>query len=206
MELILTESQYVKLLTEEKKNEINETFKESTSLVKKIIKDVKQEYGLHFTFALTWGPIIGGLVGPVSKYIHSLHPELSSSDLTLILFGVIVTFFSSSKELVQNTMKVIKQKKLIRTFDSALAKTYDLRDAFFDFLKSLNITFSKVSSMLAYTFLVPLVPLIKDFADLNVTTEHISMIVNGITGLSATVISRSILIELLTKMIKRFRS
>jgi len=206
MELILTESQYIKLLTEEKKNEIEITFDKSTSLVKKIIKDVKQQYGLHFTFALTWGPIIGGLMGPISKYVHNLHPELSSSDVTLILFGIIVTFFSSSDELVQNTMKLIREKKLIRTFDSAIMKTYDLKDAFFDFLKSLNITFSKVSNMLAYSFLVPLVPLIKDFADLNVTPEDISMIVKGLTGLSATVISSTLLTEILTKMIKRFRS
>lgn len=206
MKVLINESQFLKILKENKENEIEEVFSNSKNFTKKVISDVKTQFNLDFNFLTTWGSIIGGFVGPISEYMEGKYPNLSEQDITLISFGLILTFFSSNTEKLNKVLQIIKDKKIITFFDIALMKAYDLKEAFFSFLESLNITFSKVSSMVAYTFLVPLVPLISDIVKLDLTEDQINLLATGISHHATTIISSKILYRLVKKMIERFRS
>ena len=206
MELILTESQFSYILREEKKNELESTFKTSRNFVSRILKDIKAQHGIDFSFALTWGPTIGGFVGPVSRYLEGTYPSLTHSDITLISFGIILTFFSSNTEKLNKVLKIVKERGLITFFDRGIMKVQDLKDAFFGFLESLNITFAKTSNMLAYTFLVPLIPMLKDISDMNLSSDQLNMIIKGILTYSGTSLSATIINEIIKKIIKRFKS
>ena len=206
MDIILTESQYIKVLQESKENAMSDIFTDSKNFTKKIIKDVKKQFGIDFVFLGTWGSVIGGFVGPVSKYMSGRYPNLTETDITLISFGIILTFFSSNKEKLREVLELIKEKKLITFFDRALSKSYDLRDALFGFLESLNLTFSKVSNMIAYTFLVPLVPILKDIADLSVGEKQINLIAMGIGHYLGGIFTSHMVYMLVKKIIERFKS
>ena len=132
--------------------------------------------------------------------------DLSETDITLISFGIILTFFSSNKEKLNKVLQLIKEKKLITFFDRALDKSYELREALFDFIESLNITFSKVSSMISYTFLVPLVPLLKDISDLSLNEKQLELITLGVSHYLGGIIASQSLFLIIQKIIKRFRS
>ena len=140
-----------------------EFFEKSRDFTNKFLKDVKKQFGIDFTFLLTWGSVIGGFVGPISNYMEDRYSNLSESDITLICFGITLTFFSSNKEKLHKVLEIIKEKKLITFFDRAMIKSYELRDAMFNFLESLNITFSKVSNMIAYTFFNPISSFVKRY-------------------------------------------
>ena len=140
MDIILSEQQYKKLLIEEKQDEITESFKESKSFVRKVISDVKRQHGIDFSFALTWGAAIGGFIGPVSRYMENKYVNLSESDITLLTFACILTYFSSNKEKLNTVLSLIKERKLITYFNQMMMKSDDLKTAFFEFLGSLNIT------------------------------------------------------------------
>ncbi len=206
MNIILTESQYIKLLKEERENEIEKTFSNSADVARKIVNDVKKQHKIDFTFALTWGSVIGGFVGPISQYLEGTYPNLTESDISLICFGIILTFFSDNKEKLHKVLQLIKEKGIITFFDRAIGKAYDLRDAFFEFIKSLNVTFSKISNMMAYTFLVPLVPLLKNLIEMDLSGDQIDLIVKGIAHYSGLALSSSIIKNLVEKIIERFRS
>jgi hypothetical protein len=150
--------------------------------------------------------VIGGFVGPISKYLEGKYTNLSESDITLICFGIILTFFSENKEKLNKVLELIKEKKLITFFDQAMMKSYDLKDAFFNFLDSLNMTFSKVSNMVAYTFLVPLIPLLKNLSDMDLSEDQINLLSMGISHYTGVLISSKIITELINKIIKRFKS
>ena len=169
MDIILTESQYIQLLVEKNENKIASVFEKSKDFTKKLISDVKEQYNIDFTFLGTWGSVIGGFVSPISKYMEGTYPNLTDQDITLITFGITLTFFSNNKEKLNKVLQLIKEKGIITFFDRAILKAYDLKDAFIGFLDSLNLTMSKVSNMLAYCFLIPLVPLLKDLSDLNLS-------------------------------------
>ena len=108
MDIILSEHQYSKLLTEEKKSEVKQSFDESKKFVRDVVSDVKKQYKIDFSFALTWGAAIGGFVGPIARYMEGKYPNLSETDITLISFGIILTFFSSNKEKLNKVLQIIK--------------------------------------------------------------------------------------------------
>ena len=205
MDLILTESQFIKLLKEQQEKEIAGIFEKSRDFTKKFLKDVKKQFGIDFNFLLTWGSVIGGFVGPISNYMEDRYSNLSESDITLICFGITLTFFSSNKEKLHKVLEIIKEKKLITFFDRAMIKSYELRDAMFNFLDSLNITFSKVSNMIAYTFLIPLVPLLKDISDLDLSEQQVNLIVTGVSHYTGGIFASNLLTTLIDKIIKRFK-
>jgi hypothetical protein len=206
MDILLTESQYIKLIVEKKNSEVESSFSNSTNIVKDIVNDVKSKHGIDFTFAATWGAVLGGFIDPINDYLHGTYTNLSNSDISLISFGILLTFFSSNKEKLNKVLKIIKKEKLITFFDRGLMKAYDLKDAFFSFLESLNVTFAKTSNMLAYAFLIPLIPLFKQISEMNLSSEQIEILIKGLSHYSGTIISSTILHQLIKKMIKRFRS
>ena len=205
MDLILTESQFIKLLKEQQEEEIAGIFEKSRDFTKKFLKDVKKQFGIDFTFLLTWGSVIGGFVGPISNYMEDRYSNLSESDITLICFGITLTFFSSNKEKLHKVLEIIKEKKLITFFDRAILKSYELKDAMVNFLDSLNITFSKVSNMIAYTFLIPLVPLLKNMSDLDLSEQQVNLIVTGVSHYTGGIFASNLLTTLIDKIIKRFK-
>lgn len=204
MDLILTESQFINLLKEEKQEELYSVLNDSRNFTKKLIKDVKNQYNIDFKFASTWGSVIGGFIGPVSRYLEGKYTNLSEYDISLICFGIMLTFFFDNTEKLKLVLEILKEKKLITFFDRAIMKTYDLKDAFLNFLSSLNVTFSNVSNMISYTFLVPLVPLIFDLPDLS--EEQVELFATGVGHYMGLSFSSKLVSEIIKQMIKRFKS
>ena len=206
MDIILTESQYLNLLVERNESKIFSVFEKSKDFTKKIFNDVKKQFGIDFTFLGTWGSVIGGFSGPIASYLEGHYPNLDEQDITLITFGIILTFFSSNKEKLNKVLQLIKEKGIITFFDRALLKAYDLRDAFVGFLESLNLTISKVSNMLAYCFLIPLVPLLKELADLNLSKDQVDLVVSGIGHYAAVTGMSKVIESMVSSILKRFKS
>ena len=206
MDIILTESQYIQLLVERNENKIASVFEKYKDFTKKIFDDVKKQFGIDFTFLGTWGSVIGGFSGPIARYMEGHYPNLDQQDITLITFGIILTFFSSNKEKLNKVLQLIKEKGIITFFDRALLKAYDLRDAFVGFLESLNLTISKVSNMLAYCFLIPLVPLLQDLSDLNLSKDQIDLIVSGIGHYAGVSGMSKVTESIVSSILKRFKT
>jgi hypothetical protein len=206
MEIILTESQLQKLLLEQGNDQIKNEFDESKKFIKSVMSYVKKQHKLDFSFAATWGAALGGFARPVADYLHGIDPTLSEGNIKLIVFGIILTFFSTNAEKLGRVLEIIKQNGLITYFDMALRKSYDLRDAFIDFLNSLNLTFSKVSNMLAYAFLIPVVPLLENVFGSGLSDSQEQLFMDGILHYSGVMTGSAILYEVIKRMIKRFKS
>ena len=116
-----------------------------------------------------------------------------------------IDFVGDSIYVNELHIEELKEKKLITFFDRAILKSYELRDAMFNFLDSLNITFSKVSNMIAYTFLIPLVPLLKDISDLDLSEQQVNLIVTGVSHYTGGIFASNLLTTLIDKIIKRFK-
>ena len=91
-------------------------------------------------------------------------------------------------------------------FNSALRKSYDLKEAFVEFMGSLNLTFSKVSNMLAYAFFLPVVPLLENVFGSGLSDTQEQLFMNGILHYSGVMTGSAILYEVIKRMIKRFKS
>lgn len=207
MEIILTEDQLNRILTESRSNLISSILGKSEDTARRIIGNVKNQYKIDLKFVSTYGAIIGGFAGPVEDYLKGLYPNLDEKDISLICFGIIMTFFSSNTEKLGKVLDLIKENGLRTYFDRALRKSYDLKDAFTEFLNSLNVTFSNVGNAMAFSFIIPMLSLVYDIA----TQEgndglNVGMLIKSILGYKVLSASSGTLTELFDKMIKRFRS
>jgi hypothetical protein len=205
MKIVLTEHQYEKLLLESSKSIIGDEIKRSKEFIKKIVRTVKEDTKLDFSFLFTWGAAIGGFSRPVFNYFEGKHPELTHQDLALLTIACAVTYYTSNREKLSKLLDVIKDRGLVKYFNEMLEKTDELKNTFLSFVDSLRLTGHKISGMLAYTFIIPFLSKLLDMSG-GATHEDIIMLSKIIIGYLAVKLSSATLSELLSKIIKRFRS
>lgn len=206
MDIVLNESQYKSLILESIKNKFEEKSENEKKFLKDIVSTVKKEFDIDLKFILTWSTTIAGLIKPVYELISENHVDLSSSDLALLSVGVIMTFFYSSRDSLHRILQLIREKGLISEFDEMISKTYDLKDAFSDFVSSLGVTIGNLSNILAFTFLLSTLGIINEVAKEGLSDGDLEMIIKSILLYFGTLTTKSIAREILNKMFKRFKN
>ena len=204
--ILITEEQKRRLLSEESGNSFGDVIKQNYEFVKKIVEDSSKQIGLNLEFLITWGASIGGFVGPLEEYLSGRHPELSDLEISLILMGVISSYYIDNKTFVNKIYNKIKEEGLTKPFKTVLKKSEELKEVFLDFIGSLGITLHKVTNIMSYTFIIPLIPMLYNLAKGDPNSVEPLHIAQRLTGFGLLTISGIILKELINKMIKRFRS
>jgi hypothetical protein len=196
MKIVITEHQYEKLLLESSKSIIGDEIKRSKEFIKKIVRSVKEDTKLDFSFLFTWGAAIGGFSRPVFNYFEGRNPEL---------IACAVTYYTSNKEKLGKLLDIIKERGLVDYFNEMLSKTDELKNTFLSFIDSLKIAGSKMSSMLAYTFIIPFLSKLLDMSG-GATSTDVTVLTKILLGYLTIKLSAATLTELINKIIERFRS
>jgi hypothetical protein len=205
MKIIITENQNKALLNESVSESIIRSYRSMKKFTEKVLKETKETTGLDFEFLMSWGSTLGGLMMPVSQFIEGNHPELTSLDISLLITGAMVTYYTSNKKVLSKILETIKEKGLVDVFDEVLSSTSNLKDTFLSFISSLNITMGKMANMLAYTFLIPLLPQLYEMAQTGYDQNTVNQIVKRILSYGTIIGSSAIIRELIKKIIIRFR-
>ena len=205
MKIIITENQNKALLNESVSESIIRSYRSMKKFTEKVLKETKETTGLDFEFLMSWGSTLGGLMMPVSQFIEGNHPELTSLDISLLITGAMVTYYTSNKKALSKILETIKEKGLVDVFDEVLSSTSNLKDTFLSFISSLNITMGKMANMLAYTFLIPLLPQLYEMAQTGYDQNTVNQIVKRILSYGTIIGSSAIIRELIKKIIIRFR-
>jgi hypothetical protein len=206
MKVVISENQNKLLLTEGLSEKILKSYKSMGEFTEKVLKEAKTVTGLDFGFLLSWGSTLGGLMMPVTKFIEGEHPELTSLDLSLLVTGVMVTYYTSNKKALVKILSEIKERGLVEVFDKMLSAANNLKDTFLSFVESLNITMFKVSNMLAYTFLIPILPQLYEMAQMGFDQTTINQIIKRLLSYGVIIGSSIIVREVIRKIINRFRN
>jgi hypothetical protein len=206
MKVVISENQNKLLLTEGLSEKILKSYKLMIEFTEKVLKEAKTVTGLDFGFLLSWGSTLGGLMMPVSKFIEGEYPELTSLDLSLLVTGVMVTYYTSNKKALVKILSEIKERGLVEVFDKMLSAANNLKDTFLSFVESLNITMFKVSNMLAYTFLIPVLPQLYEMAQMGFDQTTINQIIKRLLSYGVIIGSSIIVREVIRKIINRFRN
>ena len=207
MKILISESHRKFLLKESIGENFKKILENNYDLVKKVISDSSKQMNIDLKFLITWGASVGGFIGPINDFVQDNHPEISDLQLSLILTGVIATYYFENKELLSKFYEKFKEEGILKIFLNVIKKTDDLRDTFFDFIQSLNITFQKVTNILSYTFIIPLIPIIYNMANEGVfDRDKISEISVRLLSFGVLSVSGNLIKELITKMVRRFKS
>jgi len=204
--ILITEEQKRRLLSEESGNKLGDVIKQNYEFVKKIVNDSSKQIGINLEFLITWGATIGGFVGPLEDFLSGQYPELSDLEISLILMGVISSYYIDNKTFVTKIYEKIKEEGLIQPFKTVLNKSKELKKVFLEFIGSLGVTLHKVTNIMSYTFIIPLIPMLYNLAKGDSNSVEPLHIAQRLSGFGLLTISGIILKELINKLIKRFQS
>jgi hypothetical protein len=205
--VVINESQKKVLITESISDELIGVLKTNYETVKNIIEETSKEFGGHFNVLISWGATIGGLIEPLSRFIRGNYSGLSDTELSIVLLGVIAIYFQDNKSKVKEVLNVIKEKGLEEPFKMALYKSQEFKATFISFMESLNLHLYKVTNLMSYAFLAPILFYLAQYATSgeidSSTVKEISdrLLTSGLLTVSSIGLRNSI-----SKIIKRFSS
>jgi hypothetical protein len=206
MDFLINESQLRIILQEQDQSKMSDYMKELYSFTSNLVNKAKKTYGLNLKLLLTWGASGGGLVMPLDSFIRTGRFELTDEQATLILIGVACTYFYDNVKTLKTILTKIKEEGLEDTFKEILIKSRNLRDSFFNFMKSANVTLGSTLELVTYSFLIPIITdiqsAITEGSDIQTTAMTIAkrLVASGVvlTGQIA-------LTETIKKIIKKFQ-
>lgn len=206
MKIVVKESQYKKIILEERKIEFKRKLENLKDFFGDLSENIKNQIGLDMTFLSTWGVTIAGFVKPVQDFIENKFEGISPEDLTLMSVGLILTYYQSNKENLKKVLDEIKKRGIIPEFDSMLRVAEKLKTTFISFIESLAIPTLRYANILAYTFIIPLIGdlfhLVQGESDMIDPMEVIKRIGGYITlNLGGEIVKR-----ILLAIVKRFKS
>jgi hypothetical protein len=204
--LIINEQQKKLILTESIINEFTKSIEEGYDYTSKVLKEVNENYKLNFEFLITWGASIGGFISPISEFLQGRFPEISDLDLSLILTGIIAVNYIDNRKSVEKVLKLIREEGLSDIFKVGLDKSIELKEVMFKFLESLNITLFKITKMMSYAFIIPiLVMLYTMVINKQINESDAKEITLRILGSGLVNVGGIMIKDLISKLIARFK-
>ena len=206
MEFLINEQQLKVILREQKESKMTDYMKELHSFTTEVVNRVMKKYEINLKMLMTWGTAVGGLLMPLDVFLKTGQFDMSDSQRYLVLAGVAAVLFFDNKRLVSKIIKKIKEEGLEEIFDVAINKGSQLKNTFFEFLESLNLSISTFVDVMAYTFLLPILTDIHSVAT-NTTDVNEAALMIGERLLASGVIASggTLLNVIIKKLIKRFK-
>lgn len=205
MKVVISETQYKFFLSESPRKKINIDLSELKRFAEETVGKIKEEFGLQFRMLLTWGAAVGGVMGPLEGFIQRNEFRMTPMEQSLVLTAVCALLYNENKRTVSKLLSLIEKKGLKNTFLTVLNKGEDLKSAFVDFIKSLNVTLSTITQIMSYTFLIPVLPSLWEIAHSGVDVDDVKDITTRLLAFGLTSIAGITLKRVISKIIERFK-
>lgn len=203
MKLVITESQLSQIILLEE-DSMSKGLKKLYDESKKIVSDSSSQVKLNLSLMLTWGAALAGIMGPLTEYMRGEHPELTESNISLIVTSVCVMLYMDYKPKYDVLFKKIEDEGLNKELDKCFNKGVRLKNAFVEFLKSLNLTIHGMTNIMSYAFLIPLLPTLYEISRTGYDQRVVSDIIKSLLMFGIVTVSGNSLKILISKIIDRF--
>lgn len=206
MEFLINEQQLKVILQEQKESKMTDYMRELHSFTTEVVNRVMKKYEINLKMLMTWGTAVGGLMMPLDVFLRTGKFDLSDPQRYLVCAGVAAVLFFDNKRIVNKIIKKLKEEDLEEVFDVALNKASELKNTFFEFLESLNLSISTFVDIMAYTFLLPILTDIHAVASRATDVNEAAIMISERLLASGVIASGGALMNvIIKKLIKRFK-
>jgi hypothetical protein len=205
MDFLITESQLKTILNEEKSSKIVDSLKYLNSFTKELIIKAKKDWDIDFKFLTTFGTAIGGFVAPLYHFIRTGDFELTDSQITLVLIGIVALYYYNNKSSLMKIIEIIKSEGIEKEFNRVLLKSKELKKSFVKFMTSINKTMSDTFSIMKFAFLIPIIS--DDIMETLIGSSDIktatTLIVKRLLAYGAITLSSEVLSKVIDGILKK---
>ena len=179
--------------------------KDMSKIAKDSITKANENFKFDLKILVTFSAGIGGMIVPLNNFVRGEFPNLTESNYLLITLASAMILITEHTENTKKLLSEISKQGLKKEFEKTIEVGGELKDAFLNFMDSLNLTFYKVTQIMGYAFLIPIIDLLLDLSKDN-TIDNINEIVYRLILSLGTHYSAILMKEVITKIINRFRS
>jgi hypothetical protein len=154
---------------------------------------------------LIWGAGVGGVMAPLNDFIMSGNFNLNEFQVASILCATSAILFNENKSVIKTLVDHIKKQGIFEVFSQVLKKGTKLRQTFFKFIGSLNMTLYTISNIMSYSFIIPILPIIWEMSQSGIKGNEVKEIIVRLMSFGLVSVSGNALKELITKLVARFR-
>lgn len=204
MSIIITESQKNQLLIVNESKKLQSLIDSMKDVAESSVEQANQQFKFDIKILATFSAGIGGVIGPINEFVSGKHPHLTESNILLISLAVAFIIVTEHSQSIKTLISEINKQGITKEFKETLKVGTELKNAFLDFIQSLNLTFHRITSIMSFAFLIPILDILVDLSisssDIptkEIVTRILSFLVVGGSGI--------FLKELLTKIIERFK-
>lgn len=155
MKVIISESQYRRLIVESTKDKILSTTEKNYQSFLSIFKTASAQLRDSFRFLVTYGAGIGALVGPVTQYLQQEYPTLNREQIAALFIMAVSIIFFETKNL-KDSKEWIKVRNLDDELESAKDYVAKLKNKMKNILNVSGASIYRTMDILSYTFLLPI--------------------------------------------------
>lgn len=180
MKVVLTESQFKKILLEGYKEQINDKLMSMHDFSRKVVNDAMTQLKFDFRFLVSYGAGIGAILQSVFEYLDGNFNGLDDAQIAgLTVMAVGVVFFEN-KDL-RTLLNKFKDEGLSSELDNAVSFTEKLKDKFAYLLKLLGMSIHRTSNIISYSFLIPILSIVIDLVTKHgVDSSQFSMFIEAL--------------------------
>jgi hypothetical protein len=161
MKVVLTESQFKKILLEGYKEQINNKLVGMHDFSRKVVNDAMTQLKFDFRFLVSYGAGIGAILQSVFEYLDGNFNGLDDGQIAgLVVMAIGVVFFEN-KDLKELRGK-IDDMGLSSELNQAISFTEKLKNKFSYLLKLLGMSIHRTSNIVSYSFLIPILSIVID--------------------------------------------
>ena len=166
MKVILTESQYKRLLKENFDQKISSSLSRMHEFSKKVVSDASMQLRFDFRFLVTYGAGIGAILQSVFEYLEGNFSGLDDTQIAGLAVMAVGVVFYENKDL-RKPESIINSLGLDKELESAVSFTDKLKLKFSHLLKLLGMATHRVSNIVSYSFLIPILSIV-----IEIVTKH----------------------------------
>ena len=161
MKVVLTESQYKKILLEGYRNKIDNKLMRIHDFSRKVVGDASAQLKYDFRFLISYGAGIGAILQSVFEYLNGNFNGLDDGQIAgLAVMAVGVVFFEN-KDL-RSLLSKVEDDGLSSELNQAISFTEKLKNKFSYLLKLLGMSIHRISNIVSYSFLIPILSIVID--------------------------------------------
>jgi len=206
MKIIITESQKIRIFESKILKKLDMDLQILRKNVEEILSEIKKSTKINFSFLLTWGVGVYGVMGALNQFVEGEFPTLSNSEIAALITAGTMIFFNTKNQRLTELESKIEEMGLTDEMEIVKDKSTELKDTFTTFMGDVLNTTKELGNITAYSFLIPIIPLLFELEKQGMSNEGLQEVVSRLISFGVTIASNEILFKLLKKVQSKLRN